>query len=458
MADQDISNLIAVLFTLALIYAGQLLMCVLRTRKSLCQCEADSPRPQFKKIFLAFYVCLQTSLAMSISLYILLCVQDLHQSGWSQKAGVIVFYFLPTILMVICYILLYYQLERLMVESRIQSSDSDSYRFGGTAKKRIATCAKCLKALFYVMIVLFLATQGLMVFLALFGWIDLNAFFYEIAGFTAAIVLGLNLYLISSYLKMAGQPYKNQKSFEAVRWIGMTAGIWTIGFVIKFFVVIFGNSLYQASEQSTSRVLVYQACIVSLCDYCSVIVPIFLVTDTYFIKVFSAVHLAPKIEDNEDIRVTQMMLDTSENQLDFQEGDKEPHESAQTPKISLALTEDHSPSTRSGLLTKAAQGKYVIDTPYLQENKVEGYKNAIEKKMILHPEDFTLEGPFERAWYPTTEKLLKTKLGKLHLCQFKGKKQVCRVMNFKRITAYQLDQYFLQLTHLHMLKMAPKFV
>ena len=31
-------------------------------------------------------------------------------------------------------------------------------------------------------------------------------------------------------------------------------------------------------------------------------------------------------------------------------------------------------------------------------------------------------------------------------------------MNFKRITAYQLDQYFLQLTHLHMLKMVPKFV
>lgn len=85
-------------------------------------------------------------------------------------------------------------------------------------------------------------------FLALFGWINLNVFFYEISGFTAAIVVGLNLNLIVSYLKMAGLPYKNQESFEAVRWIGLTAGVWTIGFVIKFFVVIFGNSLYQASE------------------------------------------------------------------------------------------------------------------------------------------------------------------------------------------------------------------
>ena len=131
MADQDISNLIAVLFTLALIYIGQLLMCFLRTRKNLCKRDTDTTRPKFKKIFVAFYVCLQISLAMSISLYILLCVKDVNQSGWSQKASIIVFYFVPTILMVICYIMLYYQLEQLMVESRIPSSDSDNFqRFG----------------------------------------------------------------------------------------------------------------------------------------------------------------------------------------------------------------------------------------------------------------------------------------------------------------------------------------
>ena len=189
------------------------------------------------------------------------------------------------------------------------------------------------------MIVLFLATQGLMMFLALFGWVELNAFFYEIAGFTFAIVLGLNMYLVSSYLKLTGQPYKYQKSYEAVVWIGVTAGVWTLGFMIKFFIVIAGNSLYQASEQSDNRVMVYQACIVALCDYCSVVVPIFLVTDSYFIEVFSAAHLAPKIEDNEDIRVTQMMLDNSEYSADIQEGGKETQESAQLPKASLTMGE-----------------------------------------------------------------------------------------------------------------------
>lgn len=47
MADQDISNLIAVLFTLALIYTGQLLMCFLRTRKNICKRDKDTSRPQF---------------------------------------------------------------------------------------------------------------------------------------------------------------------------------------------------------------------------------------------------------------------------------------------------------------------------------------------------------------------------------------------------------------------------
>lgn len=126
---------------------------------------------------------------------------------------------------------------------------------------------------------------------------------------------------------------------------------------------------------------VFQACIVSLCDYCSVIVPIFLVTDTYFIKVFSGAHLAPQIGDNEDIRVTQLMLDTSEN-ADLIESDKQEPETILTPRI-LVPDEIRTPSSRSHLLTSAALGKYVIDTPYLQENKVEAFRHAIEKKIMI---------------------------------------------------------------------------
>jgi hypothetical protein len=82
--------------------------------------------------------------------------------------------------------------------------------------------------------------------------VSLNAFFYELAGFTAAIVVGMNIYLIGSYLKLAGTPYKTQKSFEAVRWLGIVGGIWTLGFTIKFVIVIEGNSLFQASSKDAT--------------------------------------------------------------------------------------------------------------------------------------------------------------------------------------------------------------
>lgn len=41
----------------------------------------------------------------------------------------------------------------------------------------------------------------------------------------------------------------------------------------------------------------------------------------------------------------------------------------------------------------------VIDTPYLIENKIETYRVALEKKIIVKPDEFSIEQPFERDWY-----------------------------------------------------------
>lgn len=50
-------------------------------------------------------------------------------------------------------------------------------------------------------------------------------------------------------------------------------------------------------------------------------------------------------------------------------------------------------------------------------------------------------------------------MGRLFSCTFKEdeKKHLCRVMDFERITAYQLENYFTQVTLIHMFKMT-KFV
>lgn len=63
-------------------------------------------------------------------------------------------------------------------------------------------------------------------------------------GFTGVIVLGVNGYLIFSYCKMTGTPYKNRKSYQSVKWVGLIGGYWSIAFGLKFCGVLLGNSLY----------------------------------------------------------------------------------------------------------------------------------------------------------------------------------------------------------------------
>jgi len=127
----------------------------------------------------------------------------------SAKVGVIALYFLPTILLVLCYVLLYHQLEMLMVKSRIASSDN--YRtFGNLNSEKLASC---MRYSYYSLIGVFVFLQVILLLLSLFDVINLNAFFGEITGFTVTLILGVNFYLIFIYCKNTGTPYKSRKSY-----------------------------------------------------------------------------------------------------------------------------------------------------------------------------------------------------------------------------------------------------
>lgn len=71
---------------------------------------------------------------------------------------------------------------------------------------------------------------------------------------------------------------------------------------MKFTAVFLGSSLYQFDATVDSQA-VYQACLIGIIDFFCVIIPVFLVSDTYFIKIFSAKHLDAKsrgdIEDSQ---------------------------------------------------------------------------------------------------------------------------------------------------------------
>lgn len=152
-----------------------------------------------------------------------------------------------------------------------------------------------MTTLYYFMIGAFVVVQAILIVAALFSWIKLEAFYAEITGYTGALILGLNIYLMFTYCRLTGTPYKTRKHFQAVRWIGLIGGYWSLAFGMKFCSVIIGSSLYQFNASDNNQA-VYQACLIGLTDFLCVIVPVFLISDTYFIKVFSAKHFEAKVE------------------------------------------------------------------------------------------------------------------------------------------------------------------
>lgn len=149
--------------------------------------------------------------------------------------------------MVFCYILLYQQCESLMIESRITLSHS--------IMPKIQKSAKCVQALWYGVLATFVIVQIVLMGLSLFSLVDLNVFFWEITGFIGCLILGVNFYLIFTYLKMTGVPYKNHKSYQSVKWIGMVGGYWSLAFTIKFVTVLLGHSLYQVESNENNKLV-----------------------------------------------------------------------------------------------------------------------------------------------------------------------------------------------------------
>ncbi len=80
------------------------------------------------------------------------------------------------------------------------------------------------------------------------------------------------------------------------------------------------------------------------------------------------------------------------------------------------------------------------------ELNVEQEQKRLENILKLNPKNVTRKEEFVKPWYLAGEKARKTKLGSLYHCQLKDKADfVCRVINCKRISEYQIDAYFTQL-------------
>ena len=110
-------NLISVLFVLALVYSGLLFLAIKRSYKKVCK---RGNFQSYRRVFTGFYYFVWATLILTIGLY-----ASFTGYFFALKTTIIstvAFYFLPLILMVFCYVLLYYQLDLMMRKSKIEAS------------------------------------------------------------------------------------------------------------------------------------------------------------------------------------------------------------------------------------------------------------------------------------------------------------------------------------------------
>lgn len=96
-------NLIGVLFVLALIYCGLLFLSFIRSYKLVFK---KGNTLKYRRVFTAFYSLIWITLILTITLYLLMSARFFISINNSIR--LVTFFFVPLILMVLCYVLLYY--------------------------------------------------------------------------------------------------------------------------------------------------------------------------------------------------------------------------------------------------------------------------------------------------------------------------------------------------------------
>lgn len=105
-----VSNTGMVLFVLGIIYFILFFMALTNSAKRLCKCNMKSSTPV--KVLVSFYWCILVQICLSDALYWIYFAEIVKlDSVPTDLARIISLVFLPTILMIISYCLLFFQLE-----------------------------------------------------------------------------------------------------------------------------------------------------------------------------------------------------------------------------------------------------------------------------------------------------------------------------------------------------------
>ena len=306
--------------------------------------------------------------------------------------------------------------------------------------------------------------------------VDYTPFFLQLIIFTAVIVLFLNVNQLITYFRLSGRPYKSQFFYRKVRHLGIVCTIWTVAILIKFVTTFFGPKAYDIDINADSQDF-YTACVIAITSIFTEIVPIYCVLDSKFIKLFSFKHIESPNEDEEvnqslmlDSRVSNVhndapyispqtaraaIIEASREDTDtFNQSESElVRQGTGVSSEQLANSQQLSPkNSRKGTI-KHNMVANLPSVPF-DDASIESMRTKLESKLIIKESELVKLKAFTKDWYSAGDKARKNKLGSIFECTMQNEPNyLCRVMNFERISSYQVEGYFSELARLYMYRL-----
>jgi hypothetical protein len=211
------------------------------------------------------------------------------------------------------------------------------------------------------------------------------------------------------------------------------------------------------------------------------IIPFFFVIDRKFVRIFTLKHL--EVSESNSTRGTDLLLaESPANDEEIKEGSSD--EEAPSPKI-LDVDEKRSGSintaengavshtnsikgpesprenslVQSKVKTKVNTVKMSLDN--ISEAMLTQERQNLEESLMIKDSNLLVKGQaLQKEWYRSGEKkFMKTKLGGIFECTYEGRSDLMvRVMDYDRISTYQIESYFKELTKMKLFKLNPFLV
>jgi hypothetical protein len=187
--------------------------------------------------------------------------------------------------------------------SRIESGQTFMRRF------KVDSVEKIRVTVVFGTVAVFVAGQVIMMALAVFKIIDLLTFQLMLASSSVFLILVWNVSTFVIYSQLTGSPYKSQDHWRKVRKLIVVCTVWTFAFFIKFTAVFLGMSMYNFNVKTSNDF--WSACFFAVFTLVTETIPLFLVVDGSFAKIFTGEHLETLNENDE-----KLLSETAQGELE----------------------------------------------------------------------------------------------------------------------------------------------